>query len=105
MASKLIKLTDGTLVEIDVPEDQAEQIAGGEIDNVDATIDKIKPILLNICKPITSVWQEISKDMEIEKAEIDVGFSFEGEGNIFITKAKAGANLNIKLVLKPNERV
>ncbi len=88
-----------------MPKDQAEQISGGEIDNVDATIDKIKPILLNICKPITSVWREISKDMEIEKAEIDVGFSFEGQGNIFITKAKAGANLNVKLVLKPSEQI
>lgn len=39
--------------------------------------------------------------MNIEQAEIELGLSFEGEGNLYITKSKAGASLTVKLTLKP----
>ena len=39
--------------------------------------------------------------MNIEQAEIQLGLSFEAEGNLYITKAKGNANLTIKLTLKP----
>ena len=41
--------------------------------------------------------------MAIEQAEIEVGFNFEGWGNLHITKGKAGTNLKAKLVLKPKK--
>jgi hypothetical protein len=103
MATELIELVDGTLVEIEVPGEQIEKIAGGTAKRVDATIDKIKPILINACKPIAAAWSELNQEVNIEQAEIELGFSFEGEGNIYVTKAKAGANLTVKLVLKPKE--
>ncbi|MEH2424265.1 MAG: CU044_2847 family protein [Nostoc sp.] len=102
MSTKLIRLDDGTLVEVEVPEEQARQISGGFADKVDATFDKIKPILVKTCKPIAAAWKEINQEMNIEQAEVQIGLSFEGEGNLYITKSKASANLTIKLVLKPN---
>jgi hypothetical protein len=39
----------------------------------------------------------------IEQAEIELGISFEAEGNLYIAKSKTTANLNIKLILKPNK--
>jgi hypothetical protein len=101
MATKLIQLQDGTLVEVEVPPDQAQQISSSSAKRVDESLDKIKPILVNACRPITAAWKEISQDMEIEQAEVELGLSFEGEGNLYITKSKAGANLKVKLVLKP----
>ena len=101
MATKLIQLDDGTLVEVEVPEDQARQISGGSADKVDATLEKIKPILVKSCKPIVAAWKELNKEITIDKAEVQIGFSFEGEGNLYITKSKVNANLTIKLVLKP----
>lgn len=101
MATKLIQLEDGTLVEVEVPPDQAQEISSSFAKRVDESFDKIKPILINTCRPITAAWKEISKDMEIEQAEVELGLSFEGEGNLYITKSKAGANLKVKLVLKP----
>lgn len=101
MATKLIKLEDGTLVEVEVPEDQAKQISGSAADRVSTTFDKIKPILVKTCQPIAAAWQELNQEMHIEQAEIEIGFSFEGEGNVYVTKAKAGSNLKVKLVLKP----
>ena len=101
MATKLIELEDGTLVEVEVPEDQAKQISGSTADRVNTTFNKIKPILVNTCRPIAAAWQELNQEMQIEQAEIEIGFSFEGEGNVYVTKAKAGSNLKVKLVLKP----
>lgn len=101
MAEKLIRLEDGTLVEVEVSADQAQPISGGLADKVGATFDKVKPVLLSACRPILSVWQELNKDMQIEQAEVQLGLSFEGEGNLYITKSKAGANITVKLVLKP----
>lgn len=103
MATKLIRLEDGTLIEVDIPPDQAQQIAGGFAEKVNATFDKIRPILINTCRPIMAAWQEISQEMSIEQAEIELGLSFEGEGNLYVTKSKAGANLTVKLTLKPKE--
>lgn len=102
MATKLIKLDDDTLVEVEVSEDEAKQIAGSVADRVSTTFDKIKPILVKTCRPIAAAWKELNQEMQIEQAEIEVGFSFEGEGNIYVTKAKAGSNLKVKLVLKPS---
>lgn len=103
MATKLIQLEDGMLVEVEVPQEQAQQISGGFADKVDTTFEKMKPVLIKVCQPIADVWKEINKDMVVEQAEVQIGFSFEAEGNIYITKSKAGANLTVKLVLKHNK--
>lgn len=103
MANKLIQLEDGTLVEVDVPEEEVQQISSRFADRVDATFEKIKPILINACKPIADAWGAIHEDLSIEKAEVTIGLSFEGEGNLYITKSKAGANLTVKLIIKPRE--
>ncbi len=71
MATKLIELEDGTFIEIEAPGDQIEQISGGSADRVESSIDKIKDILLKTCRPLTETWQELSKDMTIDQAEIE----------------------------------
>ena len=77
MATRLIELEDGILVEIEIPEDQVEQISGGVIEKVrDATVDRIKPLLVSVCKPVISAWNELNKDMQIDQAEIQLGLSF-----------------------------
>lgn len=102
MATKLIKLEDGTLIEVEVKEESARQIAGSVADKVNSTFDKIQPILVKTCRPIMAAWKELNEEMQIEQAEVEIGFSFEGEGNIYVTKAKASSNVKVKLVLKPS---
>jgi Trypsin-co-occurring domain 1 len=101
MPSKLIELSDNTLVEIDVPEVQAKQISGSVADRVDSTLERLKPLLIKFCRPFGEAWQELNKDFHVEEAEIDFGLSFEAEGNLYVTKSKAGANLNVKFKLRP----
>lgn len=101
MATQLIELLDGTLVEAEVSDNQPREVSGSFAEKVDATFDKVKPLLLNACRPIVAAYQELNQEMTIEQAEVEIGLSFEGEGNLYITKSKAGANLTVKLLLKP----
>ena len=104
MTTKLIQLDDDTLIEVEAPEGQVEEISGGFAERIeDATFEKIKPLLVKACKPISEAWQEINQDLEIEQVEVELGLSFEAEGNLYVTKSKAGSNLVVKLVLKPKE--
>ncbi|GGA06060.1 CU044_2847 family protein [Okeania sp. KiyG1] len=103
MATRLIKLEDGILVEAEVPDNEAKPISTNAIKQVKSSFAKVKPILINISRPITETWQEINKDMEIEQAEVEVDLNFEGGGNLYIPKGKAGTNLTLKLVLKPKK--
>ena len=103
MSTKLIELEDGTLVMVEVPEDEARPISGGAADRVSESFDQIKPLLKRACKPVAEVFKELNREMEVDQAEITLGLSFEGEGRLFVAKAKAGANLNVKLTLKPKK--
>ncbi|KPA19577.1 hypothetical protein MHK_000198 [Candidatus Magnetomorum sp. HK-1] len=100
MDKKLIELSDGILVEVEVEKNKAKEIAGSSSEKVNASIDNIYLILKKISKPVINVWNEFNKEVNIEQTEIELGLSFEGEGNLFITKTKAGANIGIKFILK-----
>jgi hypothetical protein len=102
MASRLIKLEDGTLVEIDRPTASIEEISGGGLDAIkDATIDKIQPLLEGAVRPITAVYRRLNEDLEVREAEVQLGIGFEAEGNLYITRAKGNANLIVKLKIAP----
>jgi Trypsin-co-occurring domain 1 len=101
MSSKLIRLKDGTLVEIEVPDDEMSEVNDKNARDVSSSFDKVEPALIKACRPIAAAWTALSQEVEIEQAEVEIGFSFESEGNIYITKAKAASNLKVKLVLKP----
>lgn len=101
MPSKLIRLQDDILVEVEIPGRESVAISGGVADKVGTAMDAMAPILLKACKPVIAVWKSLSTEVTIDLAEIEFGISFEGEGNIYISKAKAGANLTVKFTLKP----
>lgn len=101
MSSKLIELQDGVFVEVEDPTEVDQQLNGNFADKVNTNIDKIKPILISVAKPISATWKEINKTMFVEQAEVELGLSFDMEGNLYITKASIAANLTVRLVLKP----
>ena len=99
MGTKLIRLEDGILVEVEASGNEVQAVAGFA-DSVDATFSKIKPVLLKACRPVVSALRDMSNEIDIEQAEIEVGFSFEGEGNVYVAKAKLGANVIVRMTLK-----
>lgn len=103
MTTRLIRLSDETLVEVDVRESHVQDISGSFADRVSSTFERVKPILVNVCNPVVSAWGEINQKMNVQQAEIELGLNFEAEGNLYVTKSKASANLTIKLILHPKE--
>lgn len=103
MASKLIELEGGILMEVDVPESEVRQIAGGgvEITTVEKAMSGIEPLLLKACQPVANVLAELNKDMSVNEVEIQLGLGLEAEGNFFIAKGKSNASLSITLKLTP----
>jgi Trypsin-co-occurring domain 1 len=105
MASKLIRLNDGTLVEVEIEPvpGQVQQISGGSAaTRVESSFKDIAPVLFKVCSSVLDTWEEHDQDGRLEQVEVEVGLSFEGEGNIYVTKAKAGATLKVKMILKPS---
>ncbi len=105
MPSQLIKLNDGTVIEVEAKPGQEQQIAASDARRIDErfadTVDRVKPLLVNAARPVLEAWRELSADMQVEQAEIELGLSFETEGNVFIARGTAGANMVVKLTLKP----
>ena len=105
MATKLIPLDDGDFfIEAEIIDDGYSPISGrAKNEKNTASFSRIKPLLIRVIHSIGSAWKEINKDMLVESAEVELGLTFESEGNIFISKASTSANLVVKLKLKPKE--
>ena len=100
MPTKLIQLQDDILVEVEAQEGEVQQVAGGFPERVETNFDKIKPILLKTCQPVVDALKEMRNEVELEKVEVEVGLSFEAEGNIYVAKATLGANVLVRMTLK-----
>lgn len=103
MPSRLIKLKDGTLVEVEVTGNEVQQISGGIAKRVDATLEQIKPALLKVCQPVVAAVKDLRKDVDLEQVEVEVGFSLDIDGNIYVTKAHLGASVLVRMALKKGE--
>ncbi len=93
MPNQLIELEDGLLVEVEMPQDQVNQIAGGMPEQVDKAIDTVRPVM--------SVWNELNQEMSITSAEVELQLGFSASGSVFLAKANGSANLKIKLSISP----
>ena len=100
MATKLIKLGDGTLVEVEAPSDEVQEISGGMAVSVRSKLENIGPELVKTCEPIVNAVTELRDRAEVEDVEVEIGFSFDVEGNIYIAKAQLGATVNVRITLK-----
>jgi hypothetical protein len=102
-STKLIELEDGLFIEVEVPTDQAKQIASSFAERVDKTVGIIKPVLVKLCHPVSEALQEINSKLPVEgsEAEVEVNLSFTTEGNVYVTKLQSSSSLKIKLKFKP----
>lgn len=106
MATELIKLqhAQNILVEVSTNPRSSRQVSDGEPARaVQAGVAQIEPIIKALTQPLIRVWEELNGKVQLDGTELDVGLSFEAEGNLYITKAKAEASLTLKLILKPKK--
>ncbi len=100
MPTSLVKLSDGTLVEVQVPADQVQEISGTLAQKVNAALDSVQTTILDVCRSMATSLDSLAQTVAIDEAEIEFGLSFEAEGNLYITKASSGANLQVKIKFK-----
>ena len=62
MPTEIIQLKDGTLVEAYVPPGPVALTK----EDINKTIEQIKPILTRVTAPIAAAWQELNKEMIID---------------------------------------
>jgi len=103
MATRLIRLDDGILVEVIASEDDVQQVSSKQADKVQQSIEQIKPLIIKAAKTVLSAIKDLGKEASIEQVEVELGLGFEGEGNVYIATVKGQANLNVKLTLVPGE--
>jgi hypothetical protein len=101
MSTKLIRLDDDILIEV-----EAEQTEYYPISSLAERIersfeDSIRPALVKVCHHVMASWRQLDPALGFQQAEIEFGLSFEAEGNLFISKATTGANLQVRFLLIP----
>lgn len=47
---------------------------------MDATFDKVKPLVVKACRPIVAAYQELNQEMLVEQAEVDPHMLRHGYG-------------------------
>jgi hypothetical protein len=79
--TKLIRLADGTLVEVLASPGDVKEISGGLAEKVSTTFDKIDAVIVKVCRPILNACAELGKETNVDQAEVDMGISLDIEGN------------------------
>ena len=102
MPTELIELKDGLLVEVDSdPDDNPRQISANAASRADGAMEQAHELLLKAVQPVTSVWNELNRDLTIEQVEIELALGFEASGRMFIAQAKGSASVKFKLTVRP----
>lgn len=94
----LIELDDGSLVEVQMPEYKAGEVAAGVAQRTSSNFSRVEGLLCTAAEPIAKAAKRISNSENVAiTAEVEVGLTFEAEGNVYVTKDKSDANLVVKL--------
>lgn len=109
-STKLIKLSDGILIEVEVPAAEAAPASGASVKPVEKAIGVIKPLLIRVAQPVHEAVMDIrttmlekNAELEVENAELEINLGFTAEGNVYVTKLQSNSSLKVKLVLKPKD--
>jgi hypothetical protein len=103
MSTELIKLRDGTLVEVQAPKDGFQQLVSRRAKFVDATMDSITPLITKVCDRVTAAMEDLIGRADVAQAEVSVSLGFEVSGDLYIARSTTDANLTVKLVLQRPE--
>lgn len=98
---QLIEMDEGVLVEVDVEQPVATRASAGGVVQVDRRITDVMATLSAVVRPFASVWNELSREVEMNEATVSLSLGITGGGNFFIAKGETSANLEVELKFKP----
>ena len=100
MPSRLIRLNDGVLVEVEAQPGGWQPISASDAQpQVDAAIGKASNTLIKVCESLAQAVKQISETVNVTNVEATVGLGFEAEGNLYITKAKGTASITVRVTM------
>lgn len=100
----LIKLEDGSLVEVQLPEYMTGEVSVGLAQPTLATLSDIEQLICSAAEPVARAAKRISQEQNVSvTADVEVGLSLEAGGHPYITKDKAAANLVVKLSIQAKQ--
>jgi hypothetical protein len=100
----LIGMNDGNgpLVEVDMKLPEAQEASSGTVIRVIGKgFDDILETLRSIVVPFSDTWSELSKEVEISESTMKLTLGITAEGNFYVAKGGASANLEISLKMTP----
>jgi hypothetical protein len=100
VATKLIELNDGILVEVQAQEGGYEALSSRLADRVTTSIDGIGALASKLCKQVGDSLKDLKHDVEIEHVEVALNLGFEAEGNIYIARLGADANVSVTFTIR-----
>ena len=102
--SKLLRLGDNVLVEIDGPSDAPVEMHASSAEQVATTMESASRALNKILKPIGEAFHGLKTTLdvpiEVKEAAVELGLCFSAEGHIFVAKAKAEGNLKVTVTFQ-----
>ena len=101
MATELIEIENGFLVEVQSDDDGFQQVVASDLSGkVQEGLAGSKVIISETINNFVEVWGEVSDKVTVDSAEIELGLGFAAKGKLFIVQGDAKANLKIKIKIK-----
>jgi hypothetical protein len=97
----LLQLEDGTLVEAWAPGAHTERISGGLARIVASGMDRLAPAVVAAARSVLTACDALSNERKVEELELELGLGFEAEGNVYVTRSMATANVVVRLKFRP----
>src|SRR5437762_2346668 len=98
--SAVVMFNDNVMIEISGDPGRAQPITANQVANVNRNFSDAVAAISNFVQPLATTVQRSLAEIDVESAEIEVGFSFSAEGNIVVCKASAEGSLSVKLTVK-----
>jgi Trypsin-co-occurring domain 1 len=96
---------DGPLVEVTMILPAAKHMSEAHVAKVVSSgFEKIMELMKSIVRPFSETWAELSKEMIISESTVKVSLGVTAEGNFFVTKGSAEANIELELKLSPKPK-
>lgn len=96
--NKVIELSDGLEVEVEINEDEIFEISNGS--TVDSSINKVSELLTKAISPVSDAYRALQENNIIESTKVTVGVKFGASGNVFVAKSSAEANITVEMVIR-----
>ena len=102
MATELIELGDGLLVEVHAAQDRGPRaLSASAAERVEGALDEARELLLKATQPVAEAWDDLNEKLKVDKVEIHLALGFEAQGNLFLVKGTGNANITFKLTVSP----